>query len=322
MPSIDVPVWPGSPVAPENYSRGTIASGPTHGAHGRFRDSILLFLAGGALLGAAWASAAHQVRVFSSPYPLWILLALNAAIAMMAGVAAGFVVEPDPTSEDDAGLVRVPRSEWESLQRRLRNSGRENSRRDPVAPLLVVPEVDPGASCPSAPPTPIFRFLPSPPVDLTTGILETDLPGVRYRREQGLLELQYIAEGALFASDNLGAVELAGLIEDSRSALLRISQTLGVLGQEGENPSELLIRLLRLHWKMKETPLGGRFTVANIGRLANRLIRELDPNSLATSFGLPRNELGVPDAEFDAIDRELAPTRRRLSPEIAAAPPT
>jgi hypothetical protein len=273
----------------------------------QFSDGLLLALAGLGLLAGAEYSSLHHLRVFSSPFPLWILIALNGAIALVAGVAAACMPDPAPPRPEDPNVLRIPRKEWDSLQRRLRLAGLESAWPDNTGLLRLQRDLDRGGSPEPASSTmehPPGANLPGAPRQVGAGRLS---PAAAGGRERALLELQCIAEGALFASENLSVEEVEGLIDDSSADLIRIAKSLDVGWIDGERSSELLIRLLRLHITMRTPPSGGRFAVASIGQLATRLQcrgrKSTPPPVLAT----PADQVRTPSDEFDAISRELAP---------------
>jgi hypothetical protein len=237
----------------------------------RSTECFLLAAGGSGLLAGAWDAALNHVRLFSSTYPLWILLALNGAIALATAVAAAFVPDPEVLLAEDPGTVRVPREEWESLQRRFRPVPQEVRRGDrgrPVPSLHGLGRVSSASGVPRSRGT-----LTTNGSWARSGTTTTRKPALATTlgREEALLELHCIADGALFASDNLGSDELAGLINDSSADLTRIADTLNTEIDEGESSSQLLIRLLRRHAIMRAPPIGGRITVASIGKLATRL---------------------------------------------------
>jgi hypothetical protein len=275
----------------------------------QFLESLVPILGGLALIAGAWEASADHIRVFSSPYPLWILLAVNGGIALVAGVVSIFIVEPNAPTADVPDVVLVPRKEWESLQRRLRASGREPRRpdgvgpdRSPFEPARVVPAVGASRVSDNGP----TRYDPAPQRPARSG---RTLPGGPLGRERALLELQCIAEGALFASQNLGSAELSKLVDDASPDLTRIAAILDVAGSELESPSELLLRLLRLHAFMQVLPSGGRFTVESTRRLAIRLKGKISREDPPHDSGGATVLVGPDPDEVDAISRELAPER-------------
>jgi hypothetical protein len=316
-------------------------------ARGRIAESLLLALAGGGLLAGAWAASVHHLRVFSSPYPLWILLALNGVFALGTGVVAVFVPDSGPFILDGPDVIRVPRDEWEALQRRLRPVGQRSQRPAGVALVPFEHKLDPGLSAPSVAPS--VEFIPAQsipvqnipaqavpvqaiPVQPIPALLPPTYPSptelsAAPRREQALAELQSIAEGALFASENLRSEELKGLVDDSSADLARIARTLDVGVLDGEGPSQLLIRLLRLHTAMQAPPSGGRFAVASVGQLATRLNVQGSRLGLGPSPKSSSSRLRPASDDFDAIAREMAPAvdgPRREGPKIkkgSAHPP-
>jgi hypothetical protein len=99
--------------------RAVIAGTTVEPASGQFRSSLYLFLVSAPLLAGAWIASVDHIRLFSSPYPLWIILALDGIVAALAGTLGLFYGDGDRPIDDDPETVRVPRAEWESVQRRL-----------------------------------------------------------------------------------------------------------------------------------------------------------------------------------------------------------
>jgi hypothetical protein len=93
------------------------------------------FLVSAPLLAGAWLASADHVRILSSPFPLWIILALNGVIAAVAGAIALFSTGDGPI-DDAPEMIRVPRSEWESLQRRQALAQCVTESRRPDSPSL------------------------------------------------------------------------------------------------------------------------------------------------------------------------------------------
>ena len=81
----------------------------------RLHAGLPLLLLGSVLLGGAWAASADRLRIFSWPYPVWILLAMNATVILGAAFVGAFIREPSTLAEDDPELVHIPRARWESI---------------------------------------------------------------------------------------------------------------------------------------------------------------------------------------------------------------
>ena len=287
----------------------------------RFREAAPLAAVGLAFLaGAALASLDHW-RIFSSEFPLWILLALDGGVAVIAGGMAFFVAEPDRPIDDDPGIVRVPRAEWESLLRRLEIVTRSTGQRgaapewsEALLPAPVTRAPSPGGPAPSAPSagaTAGPTAAPAPPPVPAPSREEL-------RREMGWLELQGFAESAVSTGESLGPSELQALLEASIADLERIAAELGRPRDPGEPPAELLLRLLREE-PGQSVKAGTRWRPPELDRLAKRL-EEILPKAKT-----PADQRRSVTDEFEALLRELettaqAPPERR-KPSGGKTPP-
>jgi hypothetical protein len=77
-----------------------------------------MFFVSAPLLTGAWLASADHVRILSSQFPLWIILALDGVVAALAG-AVTLLVGADDSSDEDGEMVSVPREEWDSLRSRV-----------------------------------------------------------------------------------------------------------------------------------------------------------------------------------------------------------
>jgi hypothetical protein len=188
--------------APEIRRDRRLPPRPPRGpALGRSSESVLCLLAGGMFVTGAWAASAYHLRIFSSPFPLWIVLAANGAIALTLGVAAWFVRDaPPPDAEGDEDLVRVPRALWESVQSRARAGG--SPTRPPRGGWVArpahsaVPPIARGASSGTRAGVPAPRTT-------SRGSLRAPRASLR-RRELGRIEFYGSADCDLFAGENSG----------------------------------------------------------------------------------------------------------------------
>lgn len=247
------------------------ASSTSDSLRNRLEGTLPLFLISAALGAAAWAVSVYRVRLFGSEYPLWIILALDAGVIAVAGTAALFLREPDRTDDDDSDMVRVPRVVWESSQHRSAAAG-TGSGRSPTK----------GAS------------------NLASG--GTD--ALALRRETGMIEIQDIAERAIFTHEERGGIAVQKQIEASAHDLIQIAKMLGAPRRSGETPSTLLIRLLGLPLQGRDFPQG-RLTPADTERrLAQLIAIEATPADLLGSRD-SQDDLAGPQDEFDALLQEL-----------------
>ncbi|MCI4367348.1 MAG: hypothetical protein L3K08_06320, partial [Thermoplasmata archaeon] len=215
----------------------------------RFRESAPLAAVGLAFIAGAALASVDRLRVLSSNFPLWILLALDGGVAVVAGGMAFFVAEPDRPIDDDPNVVRVPKAEWESLLRRLEIVSRTPGSRGgapewseswapvPVAAHSLTSTATAPASVPPAATAASGGPSPAGPAGAPS---REDL-----RREMGWLELQGFAESAVTTGESLGGHELRNLLDASGADLARIANELGRPREPGEPPLELLLRLLR-----------------------------------------------------------------------------
>jgi hypothetical protein len=276
----------------------------------RLRVSFPLLLAGVAFWAGAWAASAGRIRVFGSPYPLWILLALNGTVAAIAGMASVFVTEADRPTGEDPEVVRVPRVQWESLQRR---AGVERPPSRPAPRAVTIPawsEVD-HVALTANPVLPAKSLLPPPPVPVSApSPSRAQVPASPLRLEMGLLELQGIARGAIYTGEKLGSEELRTLLDGSSDDLTQISVLVGEPRRPGEASSALLVRLLRLLPTIQGLP-PGRFNVADWDRLAGRLSTMIPARTPARdSRDHPRSsraDVGAAMDELESVLRDLEP---------------
>jgi hypothetical protein len=266
----------------------------------RLRESLPLLLAGTAFWSGAWAASAYHVRLFSSPYPLWIVLALNGGVLAVAGTASVFLSKPDQPFGEDPDVVRVPRSQWEAL-----TSGTPTilgSSEPPSVPPAVfgITEVV-ETIVPAEPQLPTV-----PAIELDTPLRTSDIAPSPLRRDVALLELRGIAEGAISIGQDLGVEELQTLLQASTEDLSRISRLLGALARLGESPADLLIRLLRLPPPdSAAVPAPGSETESE--RLAATLSSMIPQrDGPGGSPVAPRNSATAAD-EIDELLRELEP---------------
>jgi hypothetical protein len=273
----------------------------------RVAESFPLVLAALGFLAGAWFASTHQLRIFSSPYPLWIVLALNAVVAALAGIAGLFVMEPEGLPEVDSSVVTIPRSEWEALTlpARAPPSPLDGPRPwvtalpdwatlDPVVPKVMTAPVRLAPPPRTTPPTPV--------VDATA-----------LRREMALLELEGIAEGGVATGENLGTQELQTFLDVASEDLTRISKLLGAPRRLDETPSAVLVRLLRLAPTMKGLP-PGRLTATNMERLATKLTALVPTPNERRSFHGPGADLEAAANEFEELLRELEPSGAKAVP--------
>jgi hypothetical protein len=196
----------GNPSPPRVRVSGLPPRGEADGSlRSRLWMSLPLFAASAGFLAGAWVASNDHIRVLSSPFPLWIVLALNAAVAAIVGAAATILTEPDPTVDDDEQMIRVPRVQWESMQRRLVAAHRRDELRSPAVeihpPAVVTIQVVPRASlapCPEARP-PSIPLPGGHPLWSIPEIHNTVLPC-----ESERLECHGIASDALFPHEHHG----------------------------------------------------------------------------------------------------------------------
>ena len=286
----------------------------------RIRESLPLVAAGaGFLAGAAVASAAH-VRLLSSPFPLWIVLALNGVLASAAGTAAVFLDEPDRPIDDDPDTVRVSRVEWEALLRRLESASQKASSR-PSAPGLPAWLEGPEPVRPIPPPSP--SKVPETPAVPPGATLPAVVPNAQapeaLRREMGLLELQSLGASAVATGENLGTEELRSLIDTSADDLGRIAEVLGAPRRPGESSEALMVRLLRDAPTMERLPVG-RFAAEEMRKMVQRLSAVL-PSEPIPRGAAPAAEIGSPVDEFDSLLKELESTMPSARRKGAPPPP-
>jgi hypothetical protein len=290
---------------------------------GRLREAFpLLVVALAFLLGALVASALHA-RLFSSEYPLWILLGLNGGLAAIAGAASFFVRED--VSDEDPDLMLVPRAAWEELVRE----------RAPPRPAPPEPGGRPrwDESVEERAPPPAPRRKPSPQPSLLASVPAmisrtrpvssgTSPPGEEVapprtspemlRLEVGLLELQGFAETAVATGENVGPDELERLLASTSDAITRLGATLGLPTREHEPTGPHLLRLLRDTAALPKAEIGAKRSAA-LADLADRL----DQLLVGAPAVPPPEELGSPVAEFNQLLEELQ--RRQTTP--ARRPP-
>jgi hypothetical protein len=113
-----------------------------HTVRARLWEGTPLFLASASLFVGAWAASDYHIRILSSPFPLWILLALDGVVAALVGAIALFVAEPDTSADDDPLTIRVSRVQWESLLRAF--NGLEPPSEIPGPPTALSPPGPPG----------------------------------------------------------------------------------------------------------------------------------------------------------------------------------
>jgi hypothetical protein len=265
---------PGPLAAPEDSSvrEGTApvlppAKSSPNSLRDRLATSFLLFLASAAFVTAAWAASRYRIRLLGSPFPLWIILALNGAIVGGVGVAAVFLRVSD-SSEDDPEVVRLPRAQWESMVRRLENVPKPVA----AAPAAMVEVVAPGTDWKAVPRGTSPPSTPSPPFDAGAGtVLERQIrptDALTPSREEGVVEVQDLAERAISTGTENGPGALGPLLESSTADLTRISKLLGAPRRTGEAPSALLIRLLLLPLKRRGFPRGRLSEADTLRRVA------------------------------------------------------
>jgi hypothetical protein len=273
----------------------------------RIVERVGPFVAGAALVGLAWMAWRDHTRVFDSPFPLWIILVLNGMIALLVGVIGAGMVDSDAPAEDDPEMVRVPRPEWESLQRQVRAIRLRNKPTAGVGGITaelphdpLQPAMPPGSSAQSA----TGRTVPTlegPPAAVDV---------VALRRQTGLIELDRFAEIVLFTIDYPGGGTVETLLEDSTSDLIRMSKLLGAPRQFGEGAATLLLRLLRLEPTMNDA-VPGRYTFADTERLTLLLERMVSVPPAAPPRRAPPTDPVLTVEELDGIRWGLTPIRTR-----------
>jgi hypothetical protein len=241
------------PTAPN--SRTELTPGmdpPADSLRGRLVESIPLFLASATLWAAAWAASTYRIRLLGSPFPLWIVLALNAAVIGCVGIAAMSLRTPEQTNEDDAEVDREPRAQDESSQRRADALVRTRPL-DPTTATFASPSELVVVRSAAAP---IPASSPSDPVGPSPGSVAT-APAPRgagalaLRRATGLLEVREIADRAISAGEQHGSDALQQLLDSSARDLTQIAKLLGAPRLPGEATAPLMIRLLRVTLEKK-----------------------------------------------------------------------
>jgi hypothetical protein len=285
------------------------------------QESFPLAAIGLAFLAGAALASADRLRVLSSPYPLWILLALNGGVAVVAGGAAFFVTEPDRPIDDDPSVVRVPKAEWEALLRRLEGASRAVRSRpvipewaEPIPPVPTLPRTRPPPAPALGPvsETPVIATPPSaPPEESLAAPSRTDL-----RREMGWLELQGFAESAVSTGERIGVPELRRLLEGSAEDLDRIADELGSPRDAGESSAHLLVRVLRVPPSVTGLP-ESRWKPPELERLAHRLEELL---GIPTDAHSDSRLKSVTD-EFESLLKELEASQT-LPKSEASGPPS
>jgi hypothetical protein len=277
----------------------------------RVRVALPLLLLGAVLLVGAWVASADRLRVFSSPYPVWILLSMNATVILGAGFVGAFILDPSALPEDDPDLIYVPRSQWEALLSGVARSGGETAERvsaprppeqrtnNGERPEERSPRLIDGSPAALVPPR------DSEPPTSTEGDA-SDL-----RREMAIFELRGIAEAALTTNEKLGGDDLRALLEGYAVDLAHLSEILEAPQRRNEAPGALLLRLL--HRSLRAGILSSEWRIET-QRLVDR-IEALD--SGLTRDGVPNTpvkELDQAAEELEALVSELEPksaTRRR-----------
>jgi hypothetical protein len=287
-------------VAGELASAAVPAAAPPLSATQRFQATLPLFALGFLLLlGAALAAAAHA-KLFSPAYPLWILLGLNGVVATAAGAASYFVREPG-SPFDDPSIVPVPRATWERMLRQRGGAPAPSpSWEEPEEARPAPPPAAPELRAPSPPPPPPVRPAPA----AVRAVYRPPDP-TAVRQEVALLELQSLAESALATAENLGAPELATLLDSSRDDLARLSVALGVRGPAGEPARARLDRLLQDVAASETLPVGPKLS-EELRELGARL-DELAPTSPgpAPPSLAPGPATLDPEDEFERLLQEL-----------------
>jgi hypothetical protein len=285
---------------------------PVDSVRARLRESAPLFLIGAAFFAGVWVASADHVRVLTSPYPLWILLAINGAVALVAASTSVFVPNPDSAIDDDPDIVRVRRDQWEALVRDLnvphRVSGPPSwmTDRSPAWSALL-PGDGPGAGG-SASGSGVDLDRRSGPI---AGIAATggdDDPSSP--RGKGLLELRGIAQNIVASGELLGGEELQRALDASAGDLTRVSELLGVPRGAGESSYYLLIRLLSVPsgtYRLPPDPAAA----AERGRLAVRLNAMMPVAHIPGSPQIARRNLTDATDAFDAILKEIEPVGNR-----------
>jgi hypothetical protein len=141
-----------------------------------------------------------------------------------------------------------------------------------AAPAAMVEVVAPGTDWKAVPRGPSPPSTPSPPFTAGAGsvpirqIRPTD--GLTPSREEGVVEVQDLAERAISTGAENGPGALGPLLESSTADLTRISKLLGAPRRTGEAPSALLIRLLLLPLKRRGFPRGRLSEADTLRRVA------------------------------------------------------
>jgi hypothetical protein len=270
----------------------------------RLEEGLPLLLLGSALLLGAWAASADRLRIFSSPYPVWILLAMNGTVILGAALVGAFLREPSVLPEDDPELVHVPRARWESLLQRVETVDRTTLEQASAAHLreetLAISE-RPDQSHPAADSRPPVVIAPTRSVDPP---LSSDRNASELRSEMALFELRGIAEAAITTSEKLEGKDLHALLEDYAVDLAHLSEVLKAPRRRNETPRALLVRLLRRSLKTGHLSSEWR---AETRRLVDR-IQLMDLGAIkGLRSTIPAKQLDVAADELDALVSELEP---------------
>jgi hypothetical protein len=291
---------------------------PVDSVRARLRESAPLFLIGAAFFAGVWVASADHVRVLTSPYPLWILLAINGAVALVAGSTSVFVTNPDPAIDDDPDILRVRRDQWEALVRDLKVPHRVSgppswmTDRSPAWSALLPGDV-PGTGRSASASGDVLDRRPGPVAGLAaTGADDSSSP-----RGKGLLELRGIAQNIVASGELLGGEELQRALDASAGDLTRVSELLGAPRGAGESSYYLLIRLLSVPsgpYRISADPAAA----AERERLAVRLNAMMPVAHVPGSPQIARRNLTDATDAFDAILKEIEPIGNR--PEGTKAP--
>jgi hypothetical protein len=270
----------------------------------RLRSGLPLFLLGAALVVGAWVASAERLRIFSSPYPVWILLTMNATVLLGAGFVGTLIREPPLLPEDDPDLVHVPRARWELLLERLEESTRKEP--EPTPPPMRT-ETSPITEAMVVAPLPVVVVQPPPVLPAAPSrarVAATVEDASTLRREMALFELRGIAVAAITTGQKLGGEELQALLEGCAVDLAHLSELLGAPRRRNEAPTALLVRLLR---RSVKTANLSPARVLETERLVDQ-IRAMDSGStLGRRSSTPLTDLGVAADEFEALLEELTP---------------